>query len=68
VQDRGAYSNKLYFLDRAQLRTHTSLSLPAFIILAFFVLLSPGTEGIIHSLLMGLVGLGLFFFRRRQAA
>ena len=31
-------------------------------------LLSPGTEGIIHSLLMGMAGLGLYFYRRRQVA
>lgn len=104
----------LYFLDPAELRAHTSLELPVFIILAFLVLpfhalaygelrllsksvwpawllhtvangitlpllsagfvtlragivgaaLSPGTEGIVHSLLMGLVGLGLYFYRR----
>lgn len=107
----------LYFLDRAELRAHTSLQLPVFIILSFLLLpfhalaygelrllsksvwpvwllhtvanaismplisagfvtlrggfvgalLSPGTEGIIHSLLMGLVGLGLYFYRRRRA-
>jgi membrane protease YdiL (CAAX protease family) len=106
----------LYFLDRAELRAHTSTSLPVFIILAFLILpfhalvygelrllsksvwpvwllhtvanavtlpllsagfvtlragfptalLSPGTEGIIHSLLMGLVGLGLYIYRRRH--
>jgi len=30
------------------------------------VLFSPGTEGVIHSLLMGLIGLVLFFIRRRR--
>ena len=108
----------LYYLDRGQLRAHTSLTLPVFIAVAFLVLpfhalaygelrllsksvwpvwllhtvanaitlpllsagfvtlgtgfagtlLSPGTEGIIHSLLMGMAGLGLYFYRRRQVA
>lgn len=108
----------LYFLDRAVLQEHTSLSVPAFILLAFLVmpfhalaygelrllsksvwtvwllhnvanaisltlisngfviltrdfsgvLLSPGTEGIVHSLLMGLIGLGLYQYRRRTSA
>ncbi|MEA4908881.1 MAG: CPBP family intramembrane glutamic endopeptidase [Anaerolineaceae bacterium] len=30
-------------------------------------LLSPGTEGFLHALLMGLVGLGLYLYRRRSA-
>jgi membrane protease YdiL (CAAX protease family) len=30
------------------------------------VLLSPGTEGIVHSLLMGLIGLGLYQYRMRK--
>jgi hypothetical protein len=30
------------------------------------LLLSPGTEGILHSLLMGLVGLGLYFYRKQK--
>jgi membrane protease YdiL (CAAX protease family) len=100
----------LYFLDRAELQAHTSLSVPAFILVAFIVLpfhalaygelrlvskttwstwllhnvanaislpllssgfvtlaggytgvlLSPGTEGILYSLLTGLVGFGLY--------
>jgi len=104
----------LYFLDRAVLEAHTTLSLPVFILLAFLLLplqalaygelrllsksiwpvwimhnianaislpllsegfvklkpgiggvfLSPGTEGILHSLLMGLVGLGLYLYRK----
>lgn len=29
-------------------------------------LLSPGTEGIVHSLLMGLIGLGLYQYRMRK--
>ena len=29
-------------------------------------LLSPGTEGIVHSLLMGVVGLGLYFYRKNR--
>jgi membrane protease YdiL (CAAX protease family) len=108
----------LYYLDRSELRAHTSLSIPIFIILAFLVLpfhalaygelrllsksvwpawllhtvanavtlpllsagfvtlgtgftgtlLSPGTEGIVLSLLMGSVGLGLCFYRRRRDA
>ena len=28
------------------------------------VLLSPGTEGVFHSILMGIIGLGLYFYRR----
>jgi len=30
------------------------------------VFLSPGTEGIVHALLMGLFGLGLYFFRKQK--
>ena len=30
------------------------------------VLLSPGTEGVFHSLLMGAIGLGLYFYRKRE--
>ncbi len=106
----------LYFLDRAILQAHTSLSLPAFILMAFLVLpfhalaygelrllsksvwtvwllhnianaislpllsygfvtlnagfsgvlLSPGTEGIVHSLLMGLIGFGLYQYRMHK--
>ncbi len=105
----------LYFLDRAVLRTHTSLNLPAFILLAFFVLpfqalaygelrlvskttwtpwllhnvanaislplisngfvtlaggfagvtLSPGTEGILYSLITGLAG--YLLYRQRMS-
>jgi hypothetical protein len=107
----------LYFLNRSTLATHTSLALPAFILVAFLVLpfhalaygelrllsksvwpvwllhnianaislplfdegfvdvnsgfagvlLSPGTDGIVYSLLMGLVGLWLYQVRRRKA-
>ena len=107
----------LYFLDRTQLEAHTSLSVPAFILLAFLVLplqalaygelrllsgtvwtvwllhtianafslsllsngfvqlqsgllrelLSPGTAGILYSLIMGLIGLWLYRFRRSKA-
>lgn len=107
----------LYFLDRAVLETHTSLSVPAFILLSFLVLpfqalaygelrllsksvwpvwllhnvanaislpllsygfvtlktgfsgvlLSPGTEGIVHSLLMGLIGYGMYQYRMRKS-
>jgi len=32
------------------------------------VVFSPGTEGIIHSLVMGALGLGLFLIRKRRAA
>jgi hypothetical protein len=103
----------LYFLNRTELQAHTSLSVPALILLSFLVLpfqalaygelrlisktvwttwllhnvanaislpllsnafvtlegsaagtiLSPGTEGVFYSLLMGLVGLGLYFYR-----
>jgi hypothetical protein len=103
----------LYFLNRLELQAHTALSIPAFILLSFFVLpfqalaygelrlvsqtvwttwllhnvanaislpllsyafvtlsagssgvlLSPGTEGVIYALLMGLVGLGLYRYR-----
>jgi membrane protease YdiL (CAAX protease family) len=103
----------LYFLNRAELEAHTTLSMPAFLLLAFLVLpfqafaygelrlvsktvwttwllhnvanaislplfsagfvslaggfsgviLSPGTEGILYSLLMGLVGFGLYRYR-----
>jgi hypothetical protein len=103
----------LYFLSRAELQAHTILSVPAFILLSFFVLpfqalaygelrlvsktvwttyllhnvanaislpllsnafvtltggytgvlLSPGTEGILYSLLIGLVGYGLYRYR-----
>lgn len=105
----------LYFLDRAELQAHTSLSVPAFIFLSFLVLpfhalaygelrlvsktvwtawllhtvsnaislpllasafvvlaggytdifLSPGTAGLLYSLLIGLVGYG--FYRYRSA-
>jgi membrane protease YdiL (CAAX protease family) len=107
----------LYFLNRSELQAHTSLSVPAFILMSFLVLpfqalaygelrlisktvwttwllhnvanaislpllssafvtleggaagviLSPGTEGIIYALLMGLVGLGLYFYRQQKA-
>ncbi|MCA9974022.1 MAG: CPBP family intramembrane metalloprotease [Anaerolineales bacterium] len=107
----------LVFLNRDVLAAHTSLSLPAFILLAFLVLpfhalaygelrllsgsvwpawllhnaanavslslvsggflvlqpgatgvlFSPGTEGILSSLLMGVVGLGLYRLRRRRS-
>lgn len=107
----------LYFLDRAVLQAHTTLSLPAFLLVAFFVLplqalaygelrlisktvwttwllhnvanaislpllsnafvslaggtpgvlLSPGTEGILYALLMGLVGYGLYRYRKNQS-
>lgn len=107
----------LYFLDRAVFREHTSLSVPAFILLAFLllpfhalaygelrllsksiwtvwllhtvantislslisqgfvtlktdftgVLLSPGTEGIVHSLLMGLIGFAMYQYRMRKS-
>ncbi len=30
-------------------------------------LLSPGTEGIVHSLFMGLIGLGLYFYRKNRS-
>jgi hypothetical protein len=103
----------LYFLNRAELQAHTSLSVPAFILLAFFVLpfqalaygelrlvsktvwttwllhnianaislpllsyayvtvargtsgviLSPGSAGILYSLLMGVVGYILYRYR-----
>lgn len=106
----------LYFLNRAELQAHTSLSVPAFLLLAFLVLplhalaygelrlvsktvwtpwllhnvanaislpllsygfvslaggisgvfLSPGTEGILYSLLMGLVGFGLYRYRKNK--
>lgn len=108
----------LYFLDRAELQAHTSLSVPAFIFMAFLVLpfhafaygelrlvsktvwtawllhnvsnaislpllssafvvlaggyrgvfLSPGTEGMLYSLLIGLVGYGLYRFRISKRA
>lgn len=107
----------LYFLDKEVLTAHTSLSVPAFILLSFLllpfhalaygelrllsgsvwpawlmhnvanaislslvsggfmvlqrsmtgVLLSPGTEGILASLLMGLVGFALYRYRLRGA-
>jgi hypothetical protein len=103
----------LYFLNRAELQAHTTLSMPAFLLLAFLVLpfqalaygelrllsktawttwllhnisnaidlpliangfvtlaggfsgvfLYPGTAGILYSLLMGLVGYGLYRYR-----
>jgi membrane protease YdiL (CAAX protease family) len=103
----------LHFLNRLELQAHTALSVPAFILLSFFVLpfqalvygelrllsktvwttwllhnvanaislpllsyafvtlsagssgvlLSPGTEGVLYALLMGLVGLGLYRYR-----
>ncbi len=106
----------LYFLDRAEFQAFTHLSVPIFILLAFFVLpfhalaygelrllaksvwpawllhnianavtlplisfgfmttnadfsgllLSPGTAGILHSLLMGAVGYGLYRIRKNQ--
>ncbi|MFN8443151.1 MAG: CPBP family intramembrane glutamic endopeptidase [Caldilineaceae bacterium] len=105
----------LYFLDRAELQRHTSLSLPSFLVLAFLVLpfhalafgelrlisqsvwpswllhnlanaislgllsggfiqlapgtagvfFSPGTEGILYSLLMGAIGFTLYQRRSR---
>lgn len=106
----------LFFLDRAVLEAHTTLSVPAFILLAFLllpfqalaygelrllsksiwpswllhnianalslpllsygfvtlkkgfsgVLLSPGSEGIVYSLLIGLAGFWMYRFRMRK--
>lgn len=106
----------LYFLNRLELQAHTSLSVPAFILLSFFVLpfqalaygelrlvsktvwttwllhnvanaislpllsyafvtlaggftgvfLSPGSAGILYSLLMGLAGYGLYRYRKSK--
>jgi len=106
----------LYFLNRLELQAHTSLSVPAFILVSFFVLpfqalaygelrllsktvwttwllhnvanaislpllsyafvslaggfagvfLSPGTAGILYSLLMGLAGYGLYLYRKTR--
>lgn len=108
----------LYFLDRRVLEAHTTLSMPAFIIMAFLllplqalaygelrllsksvwpawllhnianalslpllsngfvtlnmgiggVLLSPGSEGLVYSVLMGLAGLWMYSVRMRNEA
>ena len=105
-----------YFLDREELLRHTSLSLPAFVVLGFVllplhaivygelrllsgsvwpvwllhnianalsltlltggfvtlaqgwlgVLFSPGTEGVLFTVLMALVGVGLYQYRQKQ--
>ena len=107
----------LYFLDRDEMLRHTSLSLPAFVIMGFVllplhaivygelrllsgsvwpvwllhnmanalsltlltggfvalergwlgVLFSPGTEGVLFTVLMALVGVGLYQYRQKQA-
>lgn len=107
----------LYFLDPAVLQAHTSLSVPAFILLAFMVLpfhalaygelrlvsgstwpawllhtmanaislpllsngfvslsrgwdgvlLSPGTEGLLHTLILGVIGYLLYRYRTMRA-